>query len=225
MDDRTSLRASKKLTIEKECNDVFFLLLWLGATIYAIVVADIWGSDALKENPAVEVGGDIVEYGSTSHAKLIYNLMLEEIGIAAALSLAGLVILMYAAQYLVWAAITASVLMNFVVGGFMSRFLWESGEADSYYWVPAVVFGFFGFAIAAWAYCVRNRIDFASGSLSVACTAVLTQPLLFVIALLMLGLQVAWICLALLALLGAKTPPTEITTRMSPMAFPSLATW
>jgi len=202
-ENRISKRSQKKLTIETECNDVFFLLIWLGVTLYTISVACTWGNEALEDN--VEVLDDLTEVVTTSKARLIFNLMAAEAGVAAALSVPMLILLIFLSEFLVWGAIVTTVCLNWVVGGVLSWYIYNNDDLgnSSLYWLPAVLFGCFGAFLACWAYCVRHRIDFASGSLAVACTAVLAQPLLFVIALGSLGLQIAWICVAILGLLGA----------------------
>lgn len=199
---RTSVRQSKKLEIETECNDVFFLLVWAIATIYVISVASTWGDKALDQDELLDDLGETLAL-TDSKTQMIYDLMLKEMGIAAALSLPTLVILMFAAEYLIWAAIILAVCMNLLVGGLLSKYLFGTGDADDYYWVPAVCFGAFAFFLAAWAYCVRARIAFAGSSLGVSCKAILEQPMLFVIAFLALGFQLAWIAVGILALLGA----------------------
>jgi len=203
---RRSIRQSKKLEIETQCNDVFFLLVWVAATIYVITVASSWGDTALDEDQDTLDNGTVLL--SDSKVQLIYRLMLKEMGIAGALSIPMLFVLMFAAEFLIWTAIVLAVSMNWLVGGIFSYYLYGSGQADGYYWVPAVCFGAFGAFIAAWAYCVRHRIDFAGSSIAVACKAVLEQPMLFVVAFVTLALQLAWIAAAILALLGADDQAT-----------------
>jgi hypothetical protein len=160
--------------------------------------------EPIRGDRALEDRDDPANGVSTSNANLIFSLMVKEAYVAAALSFLMLVVLILFAKFLVWVAIFIAVVTCWLVGGAMTLLIYNNDDLPDNFWIPAVVFGVLGILIASWAYCVRHRIAFASGTLSVACAAVIVQPLLFVIAMFILGLQVAWVCVSTLAIIGAN---------------------
>lgn len=187
---------------KRECNDVFFLLIWLALVIVTIYFAGSYGGEfidatkvqGLAENSGVQV---LMKYVLTS-------------GFAAmGFSLVWIAIMICAGKVLIWLALGLIIVLNIAAAYVFTKLAYDAGT-KFYYW-PAVVFGLCALLLVLYACCVRKRIKFAAAHLRVAGSAIFRLPMTLVVAAVMVVIQVGWAFAWVLASLGLMFHQDYIT--------------
>lgn len=169
---------------KKECNDVFFLLIWLvviGVTVY---FADAFGGDFML---AAEAKG-LVENSTALQAMLKY--VFASAFAAMSMSIVWILVMMCAGELLIWVALIGIIVLNLLAAYFLTKKAYDHGV--QYYWWPAVVFGLLALLLILYTCCIRKRVKFAAAHLKVAGTAVLRLPMTLAVALVMVLVNIAW---------------------------------
>ncbi|KAJ0392537.1 hypothetical protein P43SY_001243 [Pythium insidiosum] len=168
---------------KKECNDVFFLLVFLALVGTTLYFAGAYGSDFVD---ATQVQGLAEDSG--------FRVMLKLIGTSAAaamgMSLVWIGIMIVAGELLIWVALIAIIALNIAAAYFLTKQAYDRGS-DYYYW-PAIVFGLTALLLVLYTCCIRKRIKFAAAHLKVAGHAVFRLPMTLVVALVMVVVHVGW---------------------------------
>ncbi|KDO26172.1 hypothetical protein SPRG_08533 [Saprolegnia parasitica CBS 223.65] len=167
----------------RSCKDIIFAILFLivvGVTIY---FAASFGATYISETQIQDVKKTtgfmvILNYGGISGA------------IAIGISLLWILTMMFVGECIIWASIAFMILANVFAAVYMTQRLHERG--DAHYWWPAAVFGTIALLILLYAVCIRHRVKFAAVHLHVAGKAIFRLPFTLVVALVMVGVQLAW---------------------------------
>jgi len=169
-----------------ECNDVFFLLIWIGLVIMTLVFAIKYGNEFVS---ATKFQDAVVE-GYSGYGKVLE--LVAYCGLAAlGFSFVWTAIMALCGQFLIWLALWVIVAMYIIAAVAMTSELHKRGE--SWYWWPAVVFGLLALLTLLYMFCVRNRIKFASAHLYVSGKALFTLPMTVVVAFVMVFVQFGWV--------------------------------
>ncbi|KAF0718442.1 hypothetical protein AaE_010648 [Aphanomyces astaci] len=168
---------------KKECNDVFFLLIFLGVFVMTIVFGVTYGGTLVDITKAKDLSG-------SSGFKLVLEYAVYAGMLSTLLSISWIVVLMFMGEFMIWFTLASMILACILTAIFMTKRLHELG--DSYYWWPAAVFGTAALLLGLYTYCIRNRVKFAAKHLKVAGSALFRLPLIFVVTIAMVGVQLAW---------------------------------
>ncbi|RHY41678.1 hypothetical protein DYB37_007881 [Aphanomyces astaci] len=159
---------------ERSCNDIFFAILYLGCFGLVIALFAMYGGEVLTYN------GD--ELKQKQH-KYRYALQICA-GIAGAsvvLSMVWTGIMLVMGKLLIWIAAIVAIVGVFAAGVLGSYFMKDGGD-NTFFWVPATLGTLLALILTIYVCCIRRRIAFASVNLKIACRAVLTYPVLLLIA-------------------------------------------
>jgi magnesium-transporting ATPase (P-type) len=141
--------------IKKECNDVFFLIVFLAAIITTIVFAGKYGSDFIEATKIVkDVGSTAIEATGTKSAfEIILKYVFVSTCAAAGMSILWIVLMILAGEFLIWLALGVIIILNILTAYFFTKELYGSGE--KYYYWPAIVFGLFALLTILYVCCIR----------------------------------------------------------------------
>ncbi|CAH0473111.1 unnamed protein product [Peronospora belbahrii] len=181
------------LPIKRTCNDLFFLIPFLGVVVITIIFAAKYGHEFID---ATHVTG--------LHEKSGVKFVLKIVGLAAlaaaSMSVIWIVFMVVLAEVLIWIVLITIIGLNIAVGVLLTR---EAHDSNSdFYWWPAVVFGLFAILMTLYVCCIRKRIKFAAAHLEVAGKAIFRLPMTLLVALVMVGVQISWSVLWVLGSLG-----------------------
>ena len=168
---------------KRECNDVFFLLGFLGLVIMTVVFAGNYGKEFIDLTHVDGVAG-------TTGFKMVLGYAAYAGCVATVLSMIWILIMMFLGEFVIWFTMIAMIAACVVSAIFMTKKLHDQG--DKYYWWPAAVFGACAVLLALYTWCIRHRIKFAAKHLKVAGSALFRLPMTFVVAIVMVGVQLAW---------------------------------
>ena len=169
-------------TKKKECNDVFFLLIFLAVFIMTIVFAVKYGEGFMD---ATDLGKDAAS-GFSLVLEYVAYCALSSVGMA----LGWIVIMIFAGEFLIWSALLLIIALNIMLAIVLTKEFYNEGH--EHYWWPAVVFGTLALLVMLYTCCIRKRIKFAAKHLKVAGSAVLSLPMMVVIAFIMVFVQFGW---------------------------------
>ena len=193
---------------KKECNDVFFLIIFMGVLIMTVYFAGAYGKDLIDATTIQDL-----QDTTTGFDALITDI--SYVGAAAtAMAFVWIFIMMIAGECLIWMALLLIILLNVLIAILFTKELYDEDPDQFYYW-PAIVFGGIAILTALYTYCIRHRIKFAAKHLKVAGAALLKLPMMLVVAAIMLAVQFAWIVTWLVGTAGLLfeqgyvRPPTE----------------
>ncbi|ETV97329.1 hypothetical protein H310_09669 [Aphanomyces invadans] len=166
-----------------ECNDVFFLLIFLGVFIMTLVFGVSYGGTLVDITKAKDLS-------NSSGFKLVLEYAMYAGSLSTLLSISWIVVLIFMGEFMIWFTLVSMILACIVAAIFMTTRLHDLG--DKYYWWPAAVFGTAALLLGLYAYCIRNRVKFAAKHLKVAGSALFRLPLVFIVTIAMVGVQLAW---------------------------------
>ncbi|CAI5715108.1 unnamed protein product [Peronospora destructor] len=180
--------------VKRGCNDLFFLIPFLGVVLVTIVCAAKYGDEFID---ATQVKG----LPSSSGAKLILRIVGLSALAATGMSFVWIVFMVLLAEALIWVTLTTIIVFNIVAAVLLAKEAHNSGS--TLYWWPAAVFGLFALATTLYVCCIRKRIRFAAAHLKVAGKAIFRLPMTLLVALVMVSVQISWGILWVLGSLGA----------------------
>ncbi|CAK4120889.1 unnamed protein product [Aphanomyces euteiches] len=171
-----------RLDVERQCNDIIFLVAFLAVFVMTLVFAAQYGPTLINET---QVTGE----KTTGFKKVLgYTAMFG--GASIGISLGWVVIMMFLGEFVIWASIIAMILACVLAAIFMTKRLHDR-DAKLYWW-PAPIFGLLALLITLYAVCIRRRVKFAAAHLAVAGSALFRLPMTLVVALIMVVVQLAW---------------------------------
>ncbi|TYZ61579.1 hypothetical protein PybrP1_000776 [[Pythium] brassicae (nom. inval.)] len=178
---------------QRECNDVFFLALFLGVVVLTVFFAGSYGSEFIDATK-------VQDLGSNSGVQVLLKYVLVSGFAAMGLSLVWLAVMIAAAQVLIWLALGLIIVLNIAAAYVFTKMAYDAGS-QFYYW-PAVVFGLCALLLILYTCCVRKRIKFAAAHLRVAGSAIFRLPMTLGVAAVMVVVQVGWAFTWVLGTLG-----------------------
>jgi len=131
---------------KNECNDVFFLLVFLGVFVMTIYFAASYGATFVA---ATQVSNVTESTGFKLIIKYAAYSGLASIG----LSLLWIVTMIFMGEFLIWMTLILIITANVCAAIFMTKQLHDRN--DKYYWWPAVVFGTIALLVILYAICIR----------------------------------------------------------------------
>ncbi|OQS03584.1 hypothetical protein THRCLA_04096 [Thraustotheca clavata] len=167
----------------RECNDVFFLLVFLGLFVMTIVFAGSYG-------PSLITASQIQSTTASTGFKAVLHYVAYCGLLAIGASLVWILIMMFLGEMLIWVTLAAMIILNIVAAIVFSKQMYDRNL--SYYWWPAVVFGTIALLILLYSICVRHRVKFAAKHLKVAGCALFRMPMSMLVGVIMVGVQFAW---------------------------------
>jgi hypothetical protein len=185
----SSIRSMRLDTPEAKCNDLLFGVFFL-VHVVAIGVFAFW-----KGLPAAMTGLDQINHTNASKPKdftMVFSMGSVLVGIGAVFSMLWMKFLMSYAESMIRIALWLNVgltltyaIVSFVVNPLIS-----------------LLFFFFAAINVCYIYAVQNRIGFATANLKCACAAISKYSGIFIIAFLLLVVQVLWLFLWSLSAIG-----------------------
>jgi hypothetical protein len=173
---------------KRECNDVFFLIVWLAVIIMTLYFASAFGPDFVK---ATQVQG----LAQNTGFKVVLKYVVTSAFAAMGMALVWIGIMICAGEMLIWTALIVIIVLNVAAAYLLTKQAYDRG-VKFYYW-PAIVFGLIALLLIMYTYCIRKRVKFAAAHLKVAGAAVLRLPMTLLVAATMalvnMGWSVAWI--------------------------------
>ncbi|DAZ95251.1 TPA: hypothetical protein N0F65_002363 [Lagenidium giganteum] len=170
--------------VRRECNDVFFLVLFLALVIMVVYFAAAFGHEFVDATKLQ----DVAEKASG------FNVLLRLIGYsglaAIGMSLVWIGIMILAGELLIWLALAMIFALNVAAAYFGTKMAYDNGV--KYYWWPAAVFGLSALLLVLYVCCIHKRIKFAAAHLKVAGSAVFRLPMTLVVATVMVFAQFGW---------------------------------
>ncbi|OQR99937.1 PNS1-like protein [Achlya hypogyna] len=167
----------------RECNDVFFLVVFLGVFIMTLFFAGSYG-------PALVTATQLQDATGSTGFKMVMQYVTYCGLLAIAVSLAWIVIMMFLGEFLIWATLAILIAASAAAAVFFTKELHDRNI--QYYWWPAVVFGTLSLLLLLYAVCIRNRVKFAAKHLKVAGCALFRLPMTMGAGVIMAGVQFAW---------------------------------
>ncbi|CAK4629665.1 hypothetical protein LEN26_000945 [Aphanomyces euteiches] len=168
---------------KRECNDVFFLLIFVGLVVMTVVFAASYGSTLVDLT-------NVHNVGSTTGMKMVLKYAAYAGASSTILSLVWILIMMLMGELMIWFTMISMIVACIFGAIFMTKRLHDLGQ--KYYWWPAVAFGTVALLLALYTYCIRHRIKFAAKHLRVAGSALFRLPVVFIVTICMVGVQLAW---------------------------------
>lgn len=187
---------------KRECNDVFFLAVFVGVVVLTVFFAASYGGEFIDATK-------VEELGSNSGVKVLLKYVLVSGFAAMGLSLVWIGVMIAAAQVLIWLALGLIIALNIAAAYFLTKMAYDAGT-EFYYW-PAIVFGLIALLLVLYTCCVRKRIKFAAVHLRVAGSAIFRLPMTLVVAAVMVVVQVGWAFTWVLGSLGVMFHQDYIT--------------
>ncbi|OQR82691.1 PNS1-like protein [Achlya hypogyna] len=177
----------------RSCKDVVFVILFLIVVAITVFFASNFGAKYISATQIHDVADTtgflvVVRFGAISGA------------IAICISLLWILTMMFVGECIIWASIAFMIVANIAAAVYMTQRLHARG--DAHYWWPAAVFGTVALLIFLYAVCIRHRVKFAAVHLRVAGTAIFRLPFTLVVALLMVGVQLAWATTSIVGAFG-----------------------
>jgi len=181
---------------QSECNDVFFLLVFVGTIIMTVVFAGKYGPDLLSEAKGLAVNE------VSAHNK-VANLVGELAGVSIAISIVMALLLLKVAGLMINTALLCCCAVLGTMAYYSQHILCiQEHEPASYCWWPCALLSVLAGLVAVYTLCIQKRIAFASANLSVSSTAVSHSPGLFLVAVFMVLVQFAWVFTWMVATYG-----------------------
>lgn len=207
--------------VQKSCHDIIFALVFVVAVFFTLASAATYGDDVLMAkngNPNATVSSaasddgfgvdDLAGFLAANGDK--YGDALEIMAIIAAgtfvLTIVWTGLMLVCGSMLIWIVVIAGAVFACVGGYFSSHFLYQRDV--SYYWVPDLIATSLSAIFLLYIFCIRTRIQFATENLQSACKAVLSYPVILIIAVVFTILQVAWAIVWALGTYGAVNHDT-----------------
>lgn len=186
----------------RECNDVFFLAVFLGVVILTVFFAGNYGDEFIDATK-------VKDLGTNSGVQVLLKYVLVSGFAAMGLSLVWIAVMIAAAQVLIWLALGLIIALNVVAAYVFTKMAYDAGS-KFYYW-PAIVFGLCALLLLLYTCCVRKRIKFAAAHLRVAGSAIFRLPMTLGVAAVMVVVQVGWAFTWVLGTLGVMFHQDYIT--------------
>ncbi|KDO26848.1 hypothetical protein SPRG_08139 [Saprolegnia parasitica CBS 223.65] len=168
---------------KRECNDVFFLLIFLGVLVMTLFFAGSYG-------PALVTATEVTDATSSTGFKMVMQYVTYCGFLALGASLFWIVVMMFLGELLIWATLGLLIAASAAAAIFFSKELYD--RKIDYYWWPAVVFGTLALLLLLYSICIRHRVRFAAKHLKVAGCALFRLPMTLLVGMLMAGVQFAW---------------------------------
>lgn len=175
----------------------FAILFYINVAAIAVLMI-IWGFPALNEEPQEQKTSDSSITGDDG--KRIAGAAVVLAGIAAAVSLLMIRLIVAYAKVMITVALWGSVVLYFALAAFAA----VRGIV-----VLAVIAAILGFISLCYAYLVRKRIPFATANLQVAAEAVKKHSTMYCVAFSVIIMQVVWIFMWSLAFVGVQEHLSE----------------
>ncbi|KAF0719503.1 Aste57867_1003 [Aphanomyces stellatus] len=168
---------------KRECNDVFFLIIFLGLVGMTVFFAASYGSTLADLS-------DVRGLGETTGFRMVLKYAAYAGATSTVLSIVWILIMMVAGELVIWVALLAMIASCVAAAIFMTKRLHDLGQ--KYYWWPAAVFGGMALLMGLYTYCIRHRVKFAAKHLKVAGSSLFRLPVMFVVVIVMVAVQLAW---------------------------------
>lgn len=182
--------------VKRECNDVFFLLLFLPLVGMTIYFAAAYGGDFVDATTVKE----LAERDESSGLKVLLSHIAKASLASIGMSLVWIVIMIIAGEFLIWLSLAVIFALNVAAAILLTKKAYDEGS--KYYYWPAIGFGLTALLIALYVCCIRKRIKFAAAHLKVAGAAIFRLPMTLIVAIVMVFVQLGWAVAWVLGSLG-----------------------
>ncbi|CAK4655044.1 hypothetical protein LEN26_000339 [Aphanomyces euteiches] len=167
-------QTSCDLKEERRCNDVLFAILYLVCFGLVITLFAMYGGEALSYS------GDKLKQKAHKF-KYAFQICAAIAGVSVVLSMVWTGIMLCMGKLLIWIAAVVTIVGIFTAGILGTYFMKQAGD-NTFFWAPAALGSLLAILLTIYVCCIRRRIAFASVNLQIACRAVLTYPVILLIA-------------------------------------------
>ncbi|ETV87210.1 hypothetical protein H257_02179 [Aphanomyces astaci] len=170
---------------ERRCNDIFFVILYLLAFGVVLALFSMYGGEVLTY-----AGDHLVQ--KQHKFKYALNICASIAGGSVLLSMLWVGIMLCLGAWLIWICAGVAIAGSVVAGFLASKFMKDNGD-DTWFWLPATLGSLVAILLTVYICCIRKRIAFASANLQIACRAILTYPVILLVAFFNTLLIGAWV--------------------------------
>ncbi|KAF0686095.1 Aste57867_22060 [Aphanomyces stellatus] len=188
---------------ERRCNDVLFAVLYLIAFGVVLTLFLMYGQEVLTYT------GDKLKQDQHKF-KYALNICASIAGGSVILSMLWTGIMLCLGAWLIWICAGVAIVGSAAAGIVATKFLHDQGE-NTYFWVPATLGVLVALLLTGYICCIRKRIAFASANLQVACRAILTYPVILLVAFVMVLAMVGWVLMWSVATYAAMNHGEYVT--------------